>query len=49
MSHDRGAVTVGNEALVWQRQVPGRVSPGYSRLALDVPRRRYDVIGDFPV
>jgi len=47
--HDRGAVTVGNEAPVWQDRAR-RVSPGYSRLALaDAQQRDDDVIGNFPV
>jgi hypothetical protein len=46
---DCGAVTVGNEAPVWQRQVPAGQSRD-SRLALAGAQQRYDdIIGDFPV
>src|SRR5215510_6634796 len=47
VSHDRGAVTVGNEAPVWQTDAPGGSVP----LLLPSPRRRparYDIIGDLP-
>jgi len=46
VSHDRGAVTVGNKARVLTRQVPGQSS--CSRLALADAQQRYDVIGDLP-
>jgi hypothetical protein len=39
-SHDRGAVTVGNEAPVWQHRCPAGQSDG--------ARQRYDVIGGLP-
>ena len=45
---NRGAVTVGNEAPVWQDRCPGQSL--HSRLALAEARQHYDdAIGDYPV
>ena len=42
VSHDRGAVTVRNEAPLWQGRCLGQ--SGYVRLALADAQQRYDVL-----
>ena len=49
MSRDRRALTVGNEAPVWQEQDRRPVSPGNSRLALADAQQHYVFIGDLPI